>query len=213
MLKRLGSSVIGRNSRGLASFTLVELLTVIAIIAILAALTLGAASGVMQHAKRSRTASELEAMKNSLDSYKIDNGAYPVGSLTPAGGSSLLGPPPAQGSYPLNPAINNGNYQIASEGLFQALAGRAYFTLAPTAGVKSYITLRADQVGNLTGPNSYIKDPWSYAYGYSTGDANNPQQQYPNNGTGSYDIWSTAGTTNNSTTLIDATKAWIDNWH
>src|SRR5580658_3702333 len=59
------------------SFTLIELLTVMAIIAILAALILAAGNGVMQKGMRSRASSEIQAMSTAAESYKADNGIYP----------------------------------------------------------------------------------------------------------------------------------------
>ncbi len=60
------------------SFTLVELLTVILIIVILASLTLAAANAVMARAARSRASSEIQALSTALESYKTDNGIYPL---------------------------------------------------------------------------------------------------------------------------------------
>jgi prepilin-type N-terminal cleavage/methylation domain-containing protein len=188
-------------------FTLVELLTVMAIIAILAALVLAAGAGVMAKAARSRATVEIKAMSDALEAYKNDNGVYPVASLTPASGSILTGPPSA--TYEVSP-IADTNYKVASQGLFLALTGQAYMTATPVVGAKSYITLRSNQVGAPAGPNSYVQDPWNYPYGYSTGDAKNPQVLYPNNGTGFFDLWSTGGTITSTTT--DPTAPWVTNW-
>lgn len=201
----------------MGAFTLIELLVVIAIIAILAALVLGAVPGVQQRAARSRAYSEIEAMKMKLEEYKIDNGGYPIGNTTASSGSIMLGPPAtpyyptyADATYPSG--ANLAVYQTASEALYQALAGQSNFSGPPTAGVKSYMSFRANQVGNAS-PSSaltYVADPWNNPYGYSNGDALNPQVQYPNNGTHSFDLWSTAGTKGANPTT-DA-NAWITNW-
>jgi type II secretory pathway pseudopilin PulG len=66
------------NRRPQDSFTLVELLTVILIIMILASLTLAAANSVMGQAARSRARSEIQALSTALESYKTDNGIYPL---------------------------------------------------------------------------------------------------------------------------------------
>ncbi len=192
-----------------ASFTLVEMLTVIAIIAILAALVLAAGSAVMQKASRSRAASEIQAMSTALEGYKTDNGIYPIGNPTAGSPSSLLGPPSAD--YTLDPTA--ATYQSASEALFQSLSGITnYATDIPLAGVKSYMSFKANQVGNLTGP-SYVKDPWNYSYGYSTGDNKSPQVQYPFNGAGFFDLWSTGGVTAAKVaTTPSLTNAWLSNW-
>lgn len=60
-----------------SGFTLVELLIVIVIIAILAAITIVAYNGIQNRANDSRRMSDLEAMNNALALYKADNGSYP----------------------------------------------------------------------------------------------------------------------------------------
>src|SRR5450631_4335250 len=163
MLKMTASNVVLRKNR-VASFTLVELLTVMAIIAILVALTLGAASGVMNKAARSRAASEIQAMSTALEGYKTDNGIYPPSSglltNTYAGGDGSPG--------------GGGLYIASSQILYVALSGQTNFTGVPSAGTKVYMSFKAYQVGDPTGAingGSYVKDPWTFAYGYSTGTA------------------------------------------
>lgn len=65
----------------LYGFTLVELLVVITIIAILAALVLSTAGGIQDKAARSRAQSEIAALSAALESYKADNGDYPTGTF------------------------------------------------------------------------------------------------------------------------------------
>ena len=192
-----------------SAFTLIELLAVIAIIAVLAALVLAAANGVEVKVMRSRASSEVQAMSTALEGYKTDNGIYPIGNTTAGSGSILLGPPTAP-PYPYDPvSANAANYQIASEALYQALSGQTYYANPPAAGTKTYMNFTASQIANPAGPLSYIKDPWNNSYGYSTGDKNSPQTQYPYNGTGFFDLWSTAGRKTSSTTDL---AAWVTNW-
>ena len=63
--------------RGSSGFTLVELLTVMTIIAILAGLVLGTFKFVQEKAARSRAEAEIKAMEAGLESFKADNGTYP----------------------------------------------------------------------------------------------------------------------------------------
>lgn len=59
------------------AFTLIELLTVIAIIAILASLILATSGFVQEKAGRSRAQAEIASIESALELYKIDNGDYP----------------------------------------------------------------------------------------------------------------------------------------
>jgi prepilin-type N-terminal cleavage/methylation domain-containing protein len=193
MPKMTASSVPPRKNR-VASFSLIEILTVIAIIAILAALTLAAGSGAMTKAARSRASAEIQAMSTALESYKTDNGIYPASSnLLTAAYASIDG--------------SGAIYQASSQLLYQALSGQTNYTANPTAGVKSYMAFKINQVGDPTGAltgGTYVQDPWTYSYGYSTGTTASP----PYNGSGFFDIWSTGG-------LLVAkvnTNAWISNW-
>lgn len=73
-----------------AGFTLIEILVVIAVIAILASLV---APNVFQHVgtARSTTArSQVEMLATALDAYRLDNGAYPT---TTQGLSALVSAP------------------------------------------------------------------------------------------------------------------------
>jgi prepilin-type N-terminal cleavage/methylation domain-containing protein len=193
----------------LNSFTLIELLTVIAIIAILAGLTLAAMNAVQKTALRNRARDEIAGIGNALESYKIDNGAYPQVSF-------LLGPP--GGAYPYLDG-QGGLYQQSSQVLYQALASKQYYTdatfssTAPATG-KPYMTFKTGQLGSYkqgSGP-TYVQDPFGFSYGYSTGDALNPQVQAPFSGTGFFDLWSTGGTTQPTTANPNPTKTWISNW-
>jgi type II secretory pathway pseudopilin PulG len=59
-----------------------ELLIVIAIIAVLGGLILAAAGYVQKNGKRSRAEAEIAAMTAALENYKADNGAYPSDAIT-----------------------------------------------------------------------------------------------------------------------------------
>jgi general secretion pathway protein G len=59
-------------------FTIVELLIVIVIIAILAAITIIAYNGVQGRATFAREQSDLKTLTKALELYKVDNSAYPI---------------------------------------------------------------------------------------------------------------------------------------
>lgn len=58
-------------------FTIVELLIVIVVIGILAAITIVAYSGFQDRAEASKTITAVQAYKKALTMYKLDNGLYP----------------------------------------------------------------------------------------------------------------------------------------
>ncbi len=68
----------GSRPNGSAGFTLIEILVVIAVIAMLAALV---APNVFQHvgtAKDATARSQIELLGAGLDAYRLDNGRYPT---------------------------------------------------------------------------------------------------------------------------------------
>ena len=71
------SSLIPHPSPRSAAFTLIEILTVIVIIGLLAGLVVGAAKYAETKAARSRAEAEIATMEAALESYKTDNGIYP----------------------------------------------------------------------------------------------------------------------------------------
>ena len=73
------------------AFTLLEILVVIAIIAVLASLTFGGMSYYSEKMKYSRTQVLIASIESALVQYKADNGAYPSGANTAAVFTALYG--------------------------------------------------------------------------------------------------------------------------
>ena len=74
-----------------AGFTIVELLIVIVVIAILAAITIVAYNGIQQRASNQKTTQALAAWIKGLQLYKVDNGRWPAGYVC-LGEGYLYGP-------------------------------------------------------------------------------------------------------------------------
>ncbi|MBU3664492.1 MAG: prepilin-type N-terminal cleavage/methylation domain-containing protein [Chthoniobacterales bacterium] len=72
----MNSSVPNRRV-SCGAFTLIELMVVVAIIAILAGLTLSTMGYMNRKAARSRAEAEVAALAAAIESYKLDNGLYP----------------------------------------------------------------------------------------------------------------------------------------
>ena len=62
------------------AFTLVEMLLVLVILAVLAAIVIPKFSGRSQQAKETAAKSQISSLEIALDSYEVDTGAYPQGS-------------------------------------------------------------------------------------------------------------------------------------
>ena len=192
----IDSSLVIRHSsfRSEASFTVIELLLVIAIIIILAGLILSTVGYVQKKGARSRAEAEIAAMSAALESYKADNGIYPRD---------------ATATDTLDPAatINSANYASASLYLYKQLSGDTSANRQPAAGAKTYFAFNPNQLSptDQTQSVTSVRDPFGNSYGYSTAKAANPSGTIGNNPT--FDLWSTAG----ATIGTDQTQ-WIKNW-
>ncbi len=92
-----------KNKKG---FTIVELLIVIVVIAVLAAITVVAYNGTQMRARDSDRASDMKALASAIELYKVDNGNYPPcgldnGGCNATGLTSLLAP--YMNTMPLDP--------------------------------------------------------------------------------------------------------------
>jgi prepilin-type N-terminal cleavage/methylation domain-containing protein len=150
------------NRRG---FTIVELLIVIVVIGILAAITIVAYTGISQRAIAASLQSDLDNASKQLKLYQVDNSAYPTTndcSASPAAGSICLKSASGttytafQISNASSPqtfcltALNNGiNYRVTNDG-------------TPTAGTCSGVML-----SGLSCPAGFIVVPGSSTYGTS----------------------------------------------
>lgn len=183
------------------AFTLVELLVAMGVIAVLVGITFGAVSGAWNSSNKSAAASQIQALSTAIESYKVDNGAYPVATALIATSGE-------------EPSANPSGYSASGQLLYQAVTGSTKWGVAPTS-TNYFPNLKKGMIQE-TSSASYFIDPWGFAYGYRSldaftdhdNDASTPRQQLSSGGynLGFFDLWSTGGaTTANS-------PKWIVNW-
>jgi general secretion pathway protein G len=177
-------------------FTLVEMLTVITIIVILAALTFAGMGYVNDKQARTKAKLQIELLSNAIEEYKLDNGIYPTGGELglPAGGtggdneSNLL-------YWALYWDTDNDGQTVGNDD-----DQKVYLAdLDPNTSKQGWI--------DGTGSDVKILDPWGNEYRYRVGtDANarNPD----------FDLWSAGkdGQTSESSSDTDTTEDDIRNF-
>lgn len=181
---------LAHPSRRSSAYTLIELLTVIAVVGVLAAFSIGAVRGSRERANVSRARADLAALSSALEQFKRHYGDYPQlgefgqAAATPTGQSATL--PNGSG-----PGINT-----AQAKLFNCLTGvwgpRA-FTAADRQNGPNFLPPQfADAVkyinGSLTNQynvptgnppakveqNVSLIDPWGRRYIYYYKNARTP---------------------------------------
>ena len=206
------------------AFTLIEMLVVMAVIAVLAGILLNLNGLVQSKAARTRADGEIKALSTGCDAYKADNGTFPQDTAI---------------TDSLDPRVsgdqNSTAYKNASKFLYQQLSGDANANernepSGTPPESKSYLTdfftpqrLGVDSakpVGTVARVQ-YIKDPYGNPYGYSTIGLKAEQDfrvdttKARMTGKGfnpTYDLWSTGGKTANPSADPTITKVWVKNW-
>ena len=157
----MSSPLLPRGRGATQAFTLIELLTVIAIIGILSGIAFGVMSGVRNRAAISKARSELITISAALDSYKRQYGDYPQTDAFTAADA------PTSVAASDQPSL-----------LFNALAGKLGPKLDPIAGkpmleLGKFSLLKpgdVPQLDNTSSVTNAIVDPWGRAYLYSYRD-------------------------------------------
>ncbi len=174
------------SRRSPAAFSLVELMTVIAIIVILASIVIGSLAYMRERQAKEKAKVQMSLISKALEDYKHDNGTYPPGD-------------------------GNGEIEKNSKELFQALYYEGYDYLdkgSPANWVKTVGSNTAfpkatkiyipelDPENNKQGwtigkpsESTKITDPWDNEYRYRSATANdgnpNGYAQNPD-----FDLWS-----------------------
>jgi type II secretory pathway pseudopilin PulG len=204
-----------RSSR---AFTLIEMITVIAVIIVLAGLVLGVSGYVQTAAAKQRATAEIKAVSTQCEAYKNDNGSFPQSSDT-----DKLDPRES-----FDPGASE--YKKANQTLYSALTGdfepQANPDGKPEEGTKSYMSFQRNQL-SVVSSNGEIKevrgiqDPFGLLYGYSTAAAKeeaqyleklrtNPSETRPSTEKGfnpTFDMWSTTGGSSRT-----QQPKWVKNW-
>jgi len=107
-----------RKPHWLSSFTLIELLIVVAIIGILAAIAVPNFLNAQIRAKVARTMSDIRSLSTALEMYNTDKGTYPPGRATWAifGLDKLTTPVAYMSSIPIDPFAPSEGSAIRSLG-------------------------------------------------------------------------------------------------
>lgn len=230
------------KKRALSAFTLIEMLTVMAIIAVIASLVVAVNGLVSQKAAKARAEGEIQAITAAAESYKADNGIYPTHSDTSEAfeGQSAVTDniDPRRDMNPLDR-----KYQLSSLYLYSQLSGDLTGPRGPDgkpdADSKVYFPFKPEMLGTEKNKSKeiekvlYLQDPFGQSYGYSTAAASaeaeyqrelrrNPSTKRGSDPKGynsaTFDLWSTGGTANKSSTSGSTSGAeleqarWIKNW-
>lgn len=209
----LNKSCTGRRVLARA-FTLVEILVVIGIIGILAALALGVGPGVMKKRDRSRVTGELNKLITKIENYHSKFGQYPPSNPSNAVTNQLfyelVGTVYSQGATPPGSATwttKTGNETISYAGVVNYFGGVAFLNTGTNSGqVKSfYDDIKASHFAELSsnpdvevliGPVRGDKDaaPGAQAAELTATDGRkvNPWRYNsinPTHNPGKYDLW------------------------
>jgi len=214
------------------AFTLIEMLTVMAVITVLASLVVAIDGVVQGTAAKKRAEGEIKAMSAACEDYKNDNADYPTTNKTEQLDPRMDGNPVTGAS--------GEKYGDACLALYSALSGDyepdRHPDYKPEDGKKTYYPFKWDNLkfkketaadAKIREVN-FIMDPWGNCYGYSTARAKTERQHSkdvrtdakatrPTNMPGynpNFDLWSTGGSVRNRQVNGEQedVKKWIKNW-
>ena len=155
-----------------SGFTIVELLIVIVVIGILAAITIVAYNGIQQRAQTATLQSDLEGAAKQLAMDQVTNSAYPATVAAANNGAGLKASPGTSYSYIVNNSITPVYYCLAETNTASSLT---YFvnstTNTPQVGGCSVTNL-------VTNPGVELSvSPWQAPFGtWNSGNLDTSQQ-------------------------------------
>ena len=189
------------SPKALRGFTLIEMLAVITIIVILAAITVGSLQYVKDKEHVDRAKVQIQLLCKAIEDYKLDNGAYPLASSgTNGGNNGTSGNVSTDGSRNSNLLFKALFWDTNNDGKGADVdtTQKIYCAeLDPLQKKQAWI--------QGTGEKATIVDPWFNEYQYRIGDSSwNPD----------FDLWSKGkdGKTNSSVKSANENKDDIGNF-
>ena len=208
-----------------SAFTLVEMLTVMAVIGVLAGLIVSIQAFAQKKAALSRAEGEIRTIMAACEGYKGDAGGYPRDLKGANSDTDTLDPR-------IDGDPSSLKYQKASVKLYKDLSGDE--NADGKASGKLYCEFIPSQLQkNSAGEVKFIKDPFGNSYGYSTAGAaieeqyrqdllRDPSTKRPSGGdlkgfNPTFDLWCTGGVisrtgTSGGDALNSERKRWVKNW-
>jgi type II secretory pathway pseudopilin PulG len=159
---------------GQAAFTLVELMTVVTIIIILAALVVNSMGFVSDRQAKEKAKIQMALISKSLEEYKLDTGNYPLTVNTTSGSN--------QSDVLFNALYFEGSASAAGSAAGTTTAKVYLNELNPSTTKQGWTTGAASA-------KTKIKDPWGNEYRYRSAagvSGANTNTQNPD-----FDLWST----------------------
>jgi type II secretion system protein G len=143
------------------AFTLIELLIVVAIIAILAAIAVPNFLEAQTRAKITRGKADMRSIGTALEMYRMDNGAYPYGDFTVFGCAKITTPVAYIATIPQDPFIPLEKWHEYSPNYFYyagAPNGEPDMVSAWSGFVADYLTnILVNAPGDRSTPANYLQ--------------------------------------------------------
>ncbi|RYD24030.1 MAG: prepilin-type N-terminal cleavage/methylation domain-containing protein [Verrucomicrobiaceae bacterium] len=196
------------SRHGKPAFTLIELMAVITIIVILAALVVAGLGFVTERQAKEKARVQIALLTKGLEEYKLDNGTYPISSNSQDGSgfSDDLYIALFYEGYEFAEQSKNGNapdsWTKVVNGVTLPKATKIYLPdLDPTSSKQGW-------VDPVTGDNAVppqattIKDPWGNPYRYRSGkNAEGKAQSFSVNP--EFDLWTSGKDSKTNTTNLN----------